>query len=129
MSLLTSVNLGMLKYAHFKICVLSQVVHSSSHAMTVLTVKEMCSPVWAQLKNAALGVVYPFKLVQGYSIVLPKVDSCSCKKATRKSAETVGKGSGVKMGAYIVSIEKKETVYKLEACEIAFFANACFSCP
>ena len=35
----------------------------------------------------------------------------------------------VKAGAYIVSIDKKETVYKLEACEIAFFANACFSCP
>ena len=29
----------------------------------------------------------------------------------------------VKAGAYIVSIDKKETVYKLEACEIAFFAN------
>ena len=25
------------------------------------------------------------------------------------------------MGAYIVCIDKKETVYKLEACEIAFF--------
>ena len=35
----------------------------------------------------------------------------------------------VKAGAYIVSIDKKETVYKLEAYEIAFFANACFSCP
>ena len=35
----------------------------------------------------------------------------------------------VKAGAYIVSIDKKETVCKLEACEIAFFANACFSCP
>ena len=64
-----------------------------------------------------------------YSIMLPKVDSCSCKKATRKLAEIVGKGSGGEMGAYIVSIEKKETVYKLEACEIAFFAKACFSCP
>ena len=27
----------------------------------------------------------------------------------------------VKVGAYIVSIDKKTTVYKLEACEIAFF--------
>ena len=29
----------------------------------------------------------------------------------------------VKAGAYIVSINKKETVDKLEACEIAFFAK------
>ena len=35
----------------------------------------------------------------------------------------------VKVWAYVVSIDKKETVYKLEAFEIAFFANACFSCP
>jgi len=27
----------------------------------------------------------------------------------------------VKAGAYIVSIDKKTTIYKLEACEIAFF--------
>ena len=35
----------------------------------------------------------------------------------------------VKVGAYIVSIDKKTTVYKLEAFEIAFFENACFRCP
>ena len=57
-----------------------------------------------------------------YTIVLRKIDSCSCKKAARKSAKTVWKDSG---GAYIVSIDKKTTVYKLEACEIAFFENAC----
>ena len=64
-----------------------------------------------------------------HTIVLRKIDSCSCKKAARKSAKTVGKTAAVKGGAYIVSIDKKTTVYKLEACEIAFFENACFSCP
>ena len=29
----------------------------------------------------------------------------------------------VKAGAYIVSIDRKTTVYRLEACEIAFFEN------
>ena len=35
----------------------------------------------------------------------------------------------VKAGAYIVSIDRKTTVHRLEACEIAFFENACFSYP
>ena len=59
-----------------------------------------------------------------YTIVLHKIDLCSCKKAARNSEKTVV----VKAGTYIVSVDKKETLYKLEACEIAFFANACFSC-
>ena len=50
-------------------------------------------------------------------------------KGPRKLAKTVGKTAVVKAGAYIVSIDKKTTVYKLEPCEIAFFENACFSCP
>ena len=54
-----------------------------------------------------------------YTIVLRKIDSCSCKKAARKSTKTVGKTAVVKMGA--LHIDKKTTVYKLEACEIAFF--------
>ena len=61
--------------------------------------------------------------------MLCKIDSCSCKKAARKSAKTVEKTAVVKTGAYIVSTDKKTTVYKLEACEIAFFENVCFSCP
>jgi len=52
-----------------------------------------------------------------YTIVLRKIDSCSCKKAARKSLE---KTAVVKAGSYIVSIDKKTPVYKLEACEIAF---------
>ena len=63
-----------------------------------------------------------------YTIMLRKVDSC-CKKAARKSAITVGKDSGGESGAYIVHIDRKTTVYKLEACEIAFFENACFNYP
>ena len=56
-----------------------------------------------------------------YTIVLRKIDSCSCKKAARKLTKTVGKTAVVKAGPYIVFIDKKTTVYKLEACEIAFF--------
>ena len=64
-----------------------------------------------------------------YTNVLRKIDSCSCVKAARKSAKTVGKTAVVKAGVYIVSIDEKTTAYKLEACEIAFFENVCFSCP
>ena len=38
-----------------------------------------------------------------YTIVLRKIDSCSCKKAARKSAKTVGKDSG---GLYCVYSQK-----------------------
>ena len=51
-----------------------------------------------------------------YTIVLRKIDSCSCKKAARNSAKT----AVVKVGAYIVFIDKKTTVYKLEAYELPF---------
>ena len=63
-----------------------------------------------------------------YTIVLRKFDSCSCKKAARKLAKTAEKDSGGESGACIVRIGRKAPVYTLEACEIAFFANACFSC-
>ena len=55
-----------------------------------------------------------------YTIMLCKIVSCCCKKAARKSAKTVGKTAVVKVGAYIVSIDKMVTIYKLEACEIDF---------
>ena len=61
-----------------------------------------------------------------YTVVLRKIDLCFCKKSLQRQLERT---AVVKAGAYIVSIDKKETVYKLEACEITFFANACFSCP
>ena len=58
-----------------------------------------------------------------YTIVLRKIDSCSCKRQLESRQRQLEKTAVVKAGAYIVSIDKKETVYKLEACEIAFFAN------
>ena len=61
-----------------------------------------------------------------YTIVSHKVASCSCKKAARKSAKTVGKDSGGESGGLQCLYKQKD---KLEACEIAFFENACFSCP
>jgi len=48
--------------------------------------------------------------------MLRKIDSCFCKKAAKKSAKTVGKTAVVKVRAYIMSLDKKTTVYKLEAC-------------
>ena len=62
-----------------------------------------------------------------YTIVLRKIDSCSCQKAAQMSAKTVGKDGG--SWVYLVSIDRKTTVYRLEACEIAYFENVCFSCP
>ena len=53
--------------------------------------------------------------------MLRKIDSCSCKKVARKSAKTVGKDSGGESGALHCVIDKKTTVYKLEAFEIALF--------
>ena len=64
-----------------------------------------------------------------YTIVLRKIDSCSCKRQLESRQRQLEKRAVVKAGAYIVSIDKKKTVYKLEACEIAVFANACFVCP
>ena len=56
-----------------------------------------------------------------YTIVLRKIDLCSCKKAARKSEKTVGKDSGGESGGLHCLYRQKTTVYKLEACEIAFF--------
>ena len=56
-----------------------------------------------------------------YTIVLRKIDSCSCKRQLESRKRQLEKTAVVKAGAYIVSIDKKTTVYKLEACEIAFF--------
>ena len=48
-------------------------------------------------------------------------------KAARKSAKT--KTAVVKARAYIVCVDRKTTVYRVEACEIAFFENTSFTCP
>ena len=64
-----------------------------------------------------------------YTIMLRKINSCSCKRQLESQQRQLEKTAVVKEGAYIVSIDKKKTTYKLEACEIAVFANSCFSCP
>ena len=46
------------------------------------------------------------------------------KKAAWKSGKTWEK-EVVKVGAYIVSVDRKTTKYRLAAYEIAFFENAC----
>ena len=51
--------------------------------------------------------------------VLCKIDSC--KRQLESRQRQLEKTAVVKAGSYIVSIDKKTTVYKLEACEIAFF--------
>ena len=43
------------------------------------------------------------------------------EKAAWKSTKTVGKDSGYKRGAYIVSMDRKTTVYRLEVGKITFF--------
>ena len=54
--------------------------------------------------------------MSSYTIV-----SCKCTHAAWKSAKTVGKTVFVKAGAYIVSMDRKTTVYRLEAGKIVFF--------
>ena len=53
---------------------LLKVLHSSSHAMTVLAVEEMRSVVWVLPETAALEVAYHFKLVGPVNSAL--VSSC-----------------------------------------------------
>ena len=58
-------------------------------------------------------------------IVLCKIGTCSCKKVVRKSAMTGEKDSSGESGDLHCVIDRKTTVYGLEACEIAFIENAC----
>ena len=46
---------------------------------------------------------------------------CSCKKAAQQ--RQLGKTAVIKAGAYIVSRDRKTTVYTVEAGKIAFFEN------
>ena len=66
-----------------------------------------------------------------YTIVLCKIDSCSCKRQLESRQRQLERTAVVKAGAYIVSIDKKTTVYKLEAWEIAFFETRALAvqCP
>ena len=49
------------------------------------------------------------------------------KRQLESQQRQLEKTAAVKAGAYIVSIDTKITEYRLEACEIAFFENPCFS--
>ena len=52
--------------------------------------------------------------------MLRKIDLCSCIKAAESWQGQLEKTAVVKVGAYTVSIDRKTTVYRLEADEIMF---------
>ena len=59
-----------------------------------------------------------------YTIVLRKIDTCLVKRQLESCQGQLRKTAVVKAGAYIVSIDRKTTVDRLEAGEIMFFGNA-----
>ena len=66
-----------------------------------------------------------------YTIVLHKSTRVLVKRQLESWQRQLENTAVVKAEAYmyVVSVDKRTTVYKLEACEIAFFENACFSSP
>ena len=61
--------------------------------------------------------------VSPYTIVLHKIDMCSCKRQLENQQRHLEITTVVKVGAYIVPIGRKTTLYRLEGVEIAFFRN------
>ena len=61
--------------------------------------------------------------VSPYTIVLRKLTCVLVKRQLGSRQRQLGKTAVVKAGAYVVSIDRKTTVYILEAGEIAFFGN------
>ena len=53
-----------------------------------------------------------------YTIVLLKHFCVFVERQLESQQKSFEKTVGVKVGAYIVSIDRKTTVYRLEACEI-----------
>jgi len=51
------------------------------------------------------------------------------KRQLESRQRQLEKTAVVKVETYIVSIDRKTTVYRVEVCEIACFENAYFSCP
>ena len=49
-----------------------------------------------------------------------KTEKCFAKRQPESRLRQLGKTVLVKTGAYIVSIDRKTTLYRLKACEIAF---------
>ena len=58
-----------------------------------------------------------------------KIYHSNVKRHLESQQRQLEKTAVVKAGAYIVSIDRKTTIYRLEACEITICENACFSCP
>ena len=56
-----------------------------------------------------------------YTIVLRKFARVLVKKQLGSRQRQLGKTAVIKVGAYIVSMDRKTTVYGLEAGKIAFF--------
>ena len=59
-----------------------------------------------------------------YTIVSRKFTRVLVKKQLGSRKRQLGKTAVVKAGAYIVSMNRKTTVYELEVGKIAFFENA-----
>ena len=61
-----------------------------------------------------------------YTILLRKFTHVLVKK---QLGSRLGKTAVIKVGAYIVSMDRKTTIYGLEAGKIAFFFKMHTSCP
>ena len=59
-----------------------------------------------------------------YTIVLRKFTRVLVKKQLGSRQRQLGKTAVVNAGAYILSMDRKTTVYRLEDSKIAFFENA-----
>ena len=62
--------------------------------------------------------------VSPYTIVLRELTRVLVKRQLGSRQRQLGKTAVVKAGAYVVSIDRKTTVYTLQAGEIAYFGNA-----
>ena len=58
-----------------------------------------------------------------YTIVLRKFTRVLVKKQHGSRQRQLGKTAVIKAGAYVVFMDRKTTVYRLEAGEIAFFGK------
>ena len=61
--------------------------------------------------------------VPPYTIVLCKLTRVLVKRQLGSRQRQLRKTAVVKVGAYVVSIDRKTTIYTLEAGEIVFFGN------
>ena len=64
-----------------------------------------------------------------YTIVLRKFTRVLVKKQLESWQRQLGKAAVIKAGAYIVSMDRKTTIYRLEASKIAFFEKRVQAVP